>query len=57
MKAKNRLFGKLDLKGIVVSYDEKSKRIYSAPDELGYQYGWDVDHWDYDVPADDNPFN
>lgn len=55
--AKNRLFGKLDLKGIVVSYDEKSKRIYSSPEELGYQYGWDVDNWDYDVPADDNPFN
>ena len=55
--AKNRLFGKLDLKGIVVSYDEKSKRIYSSPGELGYQYGWDVDNWDYDVPADDNPFN
>ena len=55
--AKNRLFGKLDLKGIVVSYDEKSKRIYSSPEELGYRYGWDVDNWDYDVPADDNPFN
>ena len=55
--AKNRLFGKLDLKGIVVSYDEKSKRIYSSPDELGYRYGWDIDNWDYDVPADDNPFN
>ena len=36
---------------------EKSKRIYSSPEELGYQYGWDVDNWDYGVPADDNPFN
>lgn len=39
--AKNRLFGKTDLNGIILNYDEKSKRIYRTEEELNYQYGWD----------------
>lgn len=39
--AKNRLFGKINLNGIVLSYDEKSKRIYGKNDDLDYCYGWD----------------
>ena len=41
--AKNRLFGKINLNGIVLDYDEKSKRIYSNDDELIREYGWNVD--------------
>ena len=41
--AKNRLFGKINLNGIVLDYDEKSKRIYSNDDELIREYGWNMD--------------
>lgn len=39
--AKNRLFGKINLKGIILDYDERSKRIYGRGDDLDYQFGWD----------------
>ena len=39
--AKNRLFGKVNLNGIVLSYDERSKRIYGPGDEVNVQFGWD----------------
>lgn len=39
--AKNRLFGKVDFNGIILSYDEKSKRIYGPRDDLKRQFGWD----------------
>lgn len=39
--AKNRLFGKVDLKGIILSYDEKSKRVYGSRDDVNVQFGWD----------------
>ena len=39
--AKNRLFGKIDLKGLILSYDEKSKRIYGDGDDVNKQFGWD----------------
>lgn len=39
--AKNRLFGKTDTKGIVLSYDEKSKRIYGEKDDVNRTFGWD----------------
>ena len=39
--AKNRLFGKIDLKGILINYDEKSKRIYGPKDDVNVQFGWD----------------
>lgn len=41
--AKNRLFGKISLKGIVLDYDERSKRIYGENDDLDYQFGWNKD--------------
>ena len=52
--SKNRLFGKLNLKGIKVSFEEKSKRIYEGQDELSYRYGWEKE-WNYDVG--DTPFD
>ena len=39
--AKNRLFGKINPNGIILSYDEKSKRIYGPRDDVNYQFGWD----------------
>lgn len=35
---KNRLFGKLNTDGIVVDYDERSKRIYGQGDDLDFNY-------------------
>ncbi len=44
--AKNRLFGKINLKGIVLNYDEKSKRIYGRNDNVNKQFKWDKsDGW------------
>lgn len=39
--AKNRLFGKINLKGIILNYDEKSKRVYGDGDDVNRQLGWD----------------
>lgn len=39
--SKNRLFGKVETKGYVMDYDEKSKRIYGEGDNLHVDYGWD----------------
>lgn len=38
---KNRLFGKTEYRGYVLSFDEKSKRIYGQGDDLDFDYGWD----------------
>ncbi len=38
--SKNRLFGKLETKGFILNYDEKSKRIYGQGDDLSVDYGW-----------------
>lgn len=50
--AKNRLFGKINLKGIVLDYDEKSKRIYGENDNLDYCYGWDKSDGFYGVDSE-----
>lgn len=61
--AKNRLFGKLNLEGIVLEYDEKSKRIYDPREKnsggLHQQFGWDKssDDWSYGANLEDTPFN
>ena len=56
--AKNRLFGKINLNGIVLDYDEKSKRIYSNDNELSREYGWNKDSEGFSKTNDmeDNPF-
>lgn len=38
--AKNRLFGKTNLKGIILGYDEKSKRVYGTKDDVNVQFRW-----------------
>lgn len=57
--SKNRLSGNLILDGIVLDYDEKSKRIYQEKDGLNRNFIWDDgDLPDYmgGNPDDDNPF-
>lgn len=39
--SKNRLFGKTETGGYIMSFDEKSKRIYGQGDDLDYDFGWD----------------
>lgn len=55
--AKNRLFGKINLNGIVLNYDERSKRIYGELDDLDYQFNWDcsdgflnIENLDVEIP-------
>ena len=55
--AKNRLFGKINLDGIILDYDERSKRIYGLEDDIDYQFGWDKSDGFYEVEEDRNiPF-
>lgn len=54
--AKNRLFGKTDLKGIVLSYDEKSKRIYGDRDDVNRRFGWDKSEGFYQAEDMEIPF-
>ena len=41
--SKNRLFGKIDLRGIRLNYDERSKRIYGYQDDANKEFGWVTD--------------
>ena len=55
--SKNRLFGKIDLHGIVLNYDERSKRIYGPGDDLNKAFGWDNSEGFYSIPEDEEvPF-
>ena len=54
--AKNRLFGKINLKGIILDYDERSKRIYGDGDNLDYQFGWDKSDGFYEAEQGEIPF-
>lgn len=53
---KNRLFGKLDLKGIPVQFDEKSRRIFGDGDDPDFDYGFDPDRDKFQDISDDIPF-
>ena len=39
---KSRLFGKLELNGVSLDYDFKSKRIYGNNDDVNREYSWNV---------------
>lgn len=54
---KNRLFGKVNQSGIIVEYDEKSKRIYGINDNKDKKFGWDNITPEGFKVADDNPFD
>lgn len=55
--AKNRLFGNVDTKGILLDFDVKSKRIYGTGDDIDFDYGWRKRHDDSFTDADDTPFD
>ena len=58
--AKNRLFGKTNTAGIILSYDEKSKRIYGKRDDVNRRFGWETgydpaggfEYADMEIPFD-----
>ena len=54
--AKNRLFGKVNLQGIIVNYDEKSKRICGPRDDVNKQFGWDKSDGFIDAEQMEIPF-
>ncbi len=54
--AKNRLFGKTDFDGIILGYDEKSKRIYGKGDDLNRHFGWESQEFTTEED-EDNPFD
>ena len=55
--AKNRLFGKLNLKGIVLSYEERSKRIYGKGDDVNRQFSWDKSDGFMEIEDMEIPFD
>ena len=54
--AKNRLFGKTDFKGIILEYDEKSKRIYEKGSYCNWRFGWEKDEFHATTEHDEIPF-
>lgn len=50
--AKNRLFGKINLDGIILDYDEKSKRVFGSGDDVNRRFGWDVSDGFVDIDDD-----
>lgn len=40
--SKNRLFGKINTRGYILNYDEKSKRIYGLGDDPNENMGWET---------------
>ena len=44
MISKNRLFGKVNTKGWVMKFDERSKRVYGNGDDVNREYGWNTDN-------------
>jgi hypothetical protein len=56
--AKNRLFGKINLKGILLEYEEKSKRIYQNGQGCIWELGWNRDGFvDCEQINMENPFD
>lgn len=56
---KNRLFGKTNISGWRIDYDEKSKRLYGVHDDVNRRYGWekfDKDGFIQLSDDDDTPF-
>lgn len=39
--SKNRVYGKINTKGYILDYDERSKRIYGYGDDVNVDFGWD----------------
>lgn len=54
--SKNRVFGKTNFGGYILSYDEKSKRVYGQGDDPNKQYSWDNSNGFEDADGMDIPF-
>ena len=54
--SKNRVFGKTNFNGYILSYDEKSKRVYGQGDDPNKQYSWDNSNGFEDADGMDIPF-
>lgn len=39
--SKNRLYGSVNTSGIMMSFDERSRRIWTTKEELFHEYGWE----------------
>ena len=57
--SKNRLFGKTNTNGWVLEYNEKSKRICGARDDVNVDYGWNTQNDNfYEIDEnEENPFH
>lgn len=55
--SKNRLFGKVETKGYILDYDEKSKRIYGQGDDLHMDYGWNKNDSGFIAINEETPFD
>lgn len=55
--SKNRLFGKTNTNGWVLEYNEKSKRICGARDDVNVDYGWNVQNDGFYEVDEDTPFD
>ena len=53
---KNRLFGKTNFKGLILRFEEKSKRVYGDDDDVDYNFGWKDDDGYIEVDEVDLPF-
>ena len=55
--SKNRLFGRVETKGWVLEYDERSKRIYGKGDDLYKEYSWNKPiNGFYEIELGETPF-
>lgn len=57
--SKNRLFGKVNTTGWPLEFNEKSKRIYGAGDDVNVDYGWNAqNNGFYEMDEnEENPFH
>lgn len=55
--SKNRLFGKVNTDGWVLEFNEKSKRIYGAGDDVNVDYGWNKQNDGFYEAEEETPFD
>lgn len=55
--SKNRLFGKVNTDGWILEFNEKSKRIYGAGDDVNVDYGWNKQNDGFCEAEEETPFD
>ena len=55
--SKNRLFGKVNTDGWILEFNEKSKRIYGAGDDVNVDYGWNTQNDGFSEAEEETPFD